>query len=45
MKNHRTKHYNEIRDFKLQYDYTRNKIQSNIGMIFTKILIKFIEKS
>ena len=38
MKNHLTKH---IRDLKLQYDDTRNKIQSNTGIIFTKILIRF----
>ena len=25
-----TKHYNDIRDLKLQYDNIRNKIQSNI---------------
>ena len=44
MKNHLTKHYNNIRDLKLQYD-TRNKIQSNIGTIFTKMLIRFIDSS
>ena len=44
MKNNLTKHYNNIRDLKLQYD-TRNKIQSNIGIIFTKMLIRFIESS
>ena len=38
MKNNLTKHYNDIRDLKLQYD-TKNKIQSNIGIVFTKILI------
>ena len=45
MKNNLTKHYNNIRDLKLQYDDTRNKIQSNIGIIFTKMLIRFIESS
>ena len=45
MKNHLTKHYNDIRDLKLQYDETRNNIQSNIGIIFTKILIRSIESS
>ena len=45
MKNNLTKHYNNIRDLKLQYDDTRNKIQSNIGIIFTKMLIRFIECS
>ena len=44
-KNHLTKHYNDISDLKLQYDDTRNKIQSNIGIIFTKMLIRFIESS
>ena len=43
MKNHLTKHYNDNRDHKLQYDDTRNEIQSNIGVIFMKILIRFIE--
>ena len=45
MKNHLTKHYNDIRDLKLQYDDTKNKIQSNIGIIFTKLLTRFIESS
>ena len=27
MKSHLTKHYKDIRDFKLQYDESRNKIQ------------------
>ena len=45
MKNNLTKHYNDIRDLKLQYDDTKNKIQSNIGIVFTKILIRFIESS
>ena len=44
-KNNLTKHYNDIRDLKLQYDDTKNKIQSNIGIVFTKILIRFIESS
>ena len=44
MKNNLTKH-NNIRDLKLQYDDTRNKIQSNTGIIFTKMLIRFIESS
>ena len=43
MKNHLTKHYNDNRDHKLQYDDTRNEIESNIGVIFMKILIRFIE--
>ena len=45
MKNHLTKHYNDIRDLNLQYDDTRNNIQSNIGIIFTKILIWSIVSS
>ena len=45
MINHLTKHHNDIRHLKLQYDDTRNKIQSNIGIIFTKMLIRFIESS
>ena len=34
-----------ITDLKLQYDVTKNKIQSNIGIVFTKILIRFIKNS
>ena len=45
MKNHLIKYYNDITDLKLQYDHTRNKIQPNIGIIFTKILIRLTETS
>ena len=45
MKSHLNKHYNDIRDLRLQYNYTKNEIQSNIGVIFTKVLIKSIERS
>ena len=45
MKNHLIKYYNDITDLKLQYDDTRNKIQPNIGIIFTKILIRLTETS
>ena len=36
MKNHFTKHYSNIRDLQLQYDDTRNKVQSNTEIIFMK---------
>ena len=37
MKNYLTKHHNDNRDLKLQYEHVENKIQSNIGFTFMKI--------
>ena len=45
MKNHLSKHYNDIRDLKLQYNFIEKEIQSGIGVIFTKVLIRYIESS
>ena len=36
---------NNIRDLKLEYEDTKNKIQSNIVIIFVKMLIRFIGSS
>ena len=36
MKNHFTKYYSNIRDLQLEYDDTRNKVQSNTEIIFMK---------
>ena len=42
MKSHLTKHYKDIRDVKLQYDESRNKIQSNIGIFLDSTKLKII---
>lgn len=36
MKNHLIQHSNDIRDLKVQYDDTKNNIQSNIGIYLQK---------
>ena len=42
MKNHLTKHYKDIRDLKLKYDESTNKIQSNIGIFLGSTKLKII---
>lgn len=43
MKNHLIQHSNDIRDLKVQYDDTKNNMQSNIRIIFTKTLNRLMK--
>ena len=45
MKSHLNKHFNDIRDLRLEYNTVKDKLEGEIGPIFTDIMLKSISKS
>ena len=45
MKSHLNKHFNDIKDFRLEYNTVKDILEGEIGPIFTDILLKSISKS
>ena len=45
MKSHLNKHFNDIRNLTLEYNTIKDKLQGDIGSIFTDIMLKSISKS
>ena len=45
MKSHLNKHFNDIRDLRLEYHTVKDILEGEIGPIFTDILLKSISKS
>ena len=45
MKSHLNKHFNDIKDFRLEYNTVKDILVGEIGPIFTDILLKSISKS
>ena len=44
MKSHLNKHFNDIRNLTLEYNTIKDKLQGDIGSIFTDIMLKSISK-
>ena len=45
MKSHLNKHFNDIRDLRLEYNTVKDKVEGEIGPTFTDIMLKSISKS
>ena len=45
MESHLNKHFNDIRNLTLEYNTVKDKLQGDIGSIFTDIMLKSISKS
>ena len=45
MKSHLKKHFNDIRDLRLECDTVKDKLEGEIGPIFTYIMLKSTSKS
>ena len=45
MKSHLNKHFNDIRDLRLEYNTVKDKVEGEIGPMFTDIMLKSISKS
>ena len=45
MESHLNKHFNDIRNLTLEYNTIKDKLQGDIGSIFTDIMLKSISKS
>ena len=44
MKSHLNKHFNDIRDLRLEYSTAKDKLGGEIGLIFTDIILNSISK-
>ena len=44
MESHLNKHFNDIRNLTLEYNTVKDKLQGDIGSIFTDIMLKSISK-
>ena len=44
MKSHLHKHFNDIRDLRLEYSTAKDKLEGEIGLIFTDIILNSISK-
>ena len=45
MKSHLNKHFNDIRDLRLEYNTVKDKLEGEIGPMTTDIMLKSISKS
>ena len=45
VKSHLNKHFNDIRDLRLEYNTVKDKLEGEIGPISTDIMLKSISKS
>ena len=44
MKSHLNKHFNDIRDLRLEYSTVKDKLEGEIGPIFSNIMLESISK-